>query len=78
MFGYIICCFVSGFIAMVVIALISAGKYDDQQKYYLKEKKKWEEENQKLKRKLEKFTMLQWQTEQIEKNLSRPEGINHK
>ncbi|MFR3734169.1 MAG: DUF3789 domain-containing protein [Enterococcus sp.] len=33
MIEYLVCCFVGSFIGMIVMALISAGKYDDQQRY---------------------------------------------
>lgn len=79
MIGYLVCCFVGGFIGMIVMALVSAGKYDDQQRYFSKERQKWEEENQKLKRKVANYEWQQKlmeqfinQSDQLRENLNRP------
>ncbi|MFR3684209.1 MAG: DUF3789 domain-containing protein [Enterococcus sp.] len=71
MIEYLVCCFVGSFIGMIVMALISAGKYDDQQRYFAKERQKWEEENQKLKRKIANYEWQQRQTELIAYQLGR-------
>lgn len=58
MIGYLVCCFVGSFVGMIIMALVSAGKYDDQQRYFAKERKKWVEENQRLKRKNANYEWL--------------------